>query len=146
MLVWEVKNPENVNKVKIDLGLKLSHLLGFSRRLLEGKEKLMATSKPRISGDIDHLMVYSDIVEPVRVGREYLRLLRMVPVPNSASYNDNIHVEFDEVLYMPITKARFDTIHISISSAEGVYPINFQNKGDVTVVLAFRIKPPYTSA
>lgn len=116
-VVYQVKNPANVDKVRVVLGLKLSKLLGFEKRTLQGKEKILAVGKPRITSDIDSLFIYTDIIEPIIVGSEYLKLLRSVPIPDSAVYNDNVYVEFDKVIYMPIasSKTRFDTIHVTLA-------------------------------
>ena len=90
---------------------------------------------------INHLYIYSDIIEYNMVGHIQAPLLRIVPFKTSSSSdidngNQYQHQEFLNLHYLPIAKSEFDTIHINISGDAGE-PIQFAT-GKSMVKLHFR--------
>ena len=139
---WIIKNPENINNVSINLGQKLSKMLGFNKPILEKQKQQYAPARARISDEIDRLFIHTDIIKPVMVGGDYVKLLRLVNVPENAKFDDNIREVFDVIQWCDLSKGQFDTIHVSISSETGGL-VPFANRDDVTLILHFRRKAPH---
>ena len=90
---------------------------------------------------MNHLYIYSDLVEYNNVGHIQAPLLRIVPF-KTANQTDNDngnqyqHHEFLNLHYLPIAKSEFDTIHINIRGDTGE-KVHFTN-GKSVVKLHFR--------
>lgn len=89
-----------------------------------------------ISGGIRCLLIYSDLVKPIRVGNSYERLVRIVEVPNTERYGAQIVVSYPMVQYVPVASSHFRSVQISIKDDMGI-PIPFKF-GRTIVTLHFR--------
>lgn len=86
-----------------------------------------------VTNDMNHLFIYSNILEPQYVGDSFAPLLRMVNI--TGKRNDNVSVSF-RPYYKTVSCTEFDNIHIKICNEFGE-PINFA-KGPVSATLHFR--------
>lgn len=89
-----------------------------------------------MSGGIRLLLVYSDIVRPVRVGDSFAPLLRIVDVPNGIKFGEQVSITFSKVHYVPLARMHINTAEISIKDdLGGLVPFKF---GRTVVTLHFR--------
>jgi hypothetical protein len=70
-----------------------------------------------ITGHIDQLYVYCDVVENVAVGDTLAPLLRIVDAKNLRK--GYIHEEYNPPRYLPLQKKAFDTVDIYIMTDYG---------------------------
>ncbi|KAJ1138775.1 hypothetical protein NDU88_005156 [Pleurodeles waltl] len=89
---------------------------------------------PDINGGFYTLYVYSDIVEPQRVGDSYSPLLRWVPV--QGENNTMVNIQHHKLDYVAISKNHFDTITIMVYNDQSE-PVAFKY-GKVIVKLHLR--------
>jgi hypothetical protein len=96
-----------------------------------------------ISGGIQDLYVYVDVVEHVPVGDTEAPLLRIVNA--SGMMGENVHRIYDRPRYLPVQKNRFDSIECNIRDCFGKL-VPFEG-GQVIVILHFRraISPYFSS-
>jgi hypothetical protein len=125
----------------------MSSLLGIrNNRLYNPNAKAKFIQGPMtcdISGGIQDLYVYVDVVENVPVGDTEAPLLRIV---NASGWTgENVHRIYDRPRYMPVQKNRFDSIECNIRDCFGKL-VPFEG-GQVIVILHFRraISPYFSS-
>jgi len=83
------------------------------------------------------IFVYCDIVEPQRVGDNYVPLLRKLT--NNGKHGDLLTREFQQLHYIDLKYEEFDTIHMYIRTESGEPP-SF-GSGPFSATLHFRPKP-----
>ncbi len=89
-----------------------------------------------LSGGTHSLYVYSDIVKPSFVGDSYSQLLRLIEIPPTAKFGEQILISYPNTYYIPLIMKEFDTIEIDLKDDIGEN-IQFQF-GRTIIVLHFR--------
>lgn len=122
--------------VHVVLSDKLKYIMGFSQNVLD-KPYIIAKYPPDFRGSIDHMYVYSNIVQPTIVGDSYEQLLRIVNVTcENNAFGTYVEKIYTMPYYVPVLMRQLDTITISINTDQNV-PVNFMY-GKVVVKLHFR--------
>jgi hypothetical protein len=103
----------------------------------EDDDMIYTAEKPyELSGGYHSLFVYSDIVSPSFVGDSYTQLLRLIEIPSSYKFGDQVKITYPNTYYVPLLVKEFDTIEIDIKDDTGVnIPFEF---GRCIITLHFR--------
>ena len=96
---------------------------------IEGKQAY------ELSGGINSLYIYSDVVDYRIVGDVRAQLLRTVSVPPRSKFGDAVHVMFEKPYYLPLATKEIHSIEINVKDDSGC-PIDFRF-GRVEVTLHF---------
>lgn len=88
-----------------------------------------------LSGGINSLYVYSDLVDYTTVGDVKAQLLRVVKIPSDAKFGDAVNITFERPYYIPLSKRDVRSIEIEIKDDAGSL-VNFAF-GRVEVTLHF---------
>lgn len=142
--------------VFVDFGPDLNDMLGFqspSNETLLSMLKAQGLQHPIVSEAYKYehiwafkpidlyagyqtLFAYSDICAYSPVGDRVAQLLRMISVPHSAKFGQQIVLTYPQPFYVPIGRHEFQSIDIDISQEQGRV-VDF-TIGKVVVVLHFR--------
>lgn len=112
----------------------LSQILGFGNERKLVSQSQYSPFVSDLSGGMQCLYVYSDIVSFQIVGDTKARLLKVLPV--EGKHGDTIYRSFDVPTYYPVGTKEFQDINIDIRDGSG-RKIQFQ-RGRVVVNLHFR--------
>lgn len=88
-----------------------------------------------LSGGINSLYVYSDVVDYGFVGNTKARLLRVVKVPSSATFGEQVSIIYQKPYFMPLATKDISQIRITVRDDSGEL-IDFRF-GRVEVTLQF---------
>lgn len=72
-----------------------------------------------LSGGINNLYIYSDVVDYGFVGNVKARLLRVVKVPSSAKFGEQVSIIYEKPYYKPLATKDINQIRISIKDDAG---------------------------
>lgn len=118
---------------------ELSQLLGLYDGQVYGMDKdgeyLEGASPYDLTGGINNLYIYSDVVDYSTVGDVKAQLLRTVKIPNEIKFGDAVDITYEKPYYIPVASREIGTIEIDIKDDSGE-PINFMF-GRVQVILHF---------
>ena len=89
-----------------------------------------------ISGGLNTLYCYCDLVLPSYVGDSLTQLLKVIEIPSDSDFRDQIHIIYSNIQYFPLLTKEFDCIEIDIKDDTGEH-IKF-NRGLTVVKLHFR--------
>ena len=118
----------------LNMSEKLKSILGFDQtEFYEGKHK--ATHVPIINRNNHHFYLYTNIISPISVGGERVRLLCYIPIPN-AEYGDVVHKEFLTPIYLPVSTSQLQQVDFLLCDDTGEQ-IHFE-EGRTVVTLHFR--------
>jgi hypothetical protein len=120
------------------LGIRSNPMIN---RLQEAKS-IHGLSATDITGGMDALYVYCDILENTPVGDTEAPLLRIVDT--TGEYGTNIHRTFDPPRYVPVQRKTFDSIEIDIRANDGS-PVAFEGGRSIVTVHFRRASSPYFS-
>jgi hypothetical protein len=123
----------------------MSTVLGVNNRLINSGTSvttIYGSGMCDLSGGIQDLYIYVDVVEQVSVGDTEAPLLRIVNANGRSG--EYMHRIYDRPRYIPVQKNRFDSIECNIRDRFGRF-VAFEG-GQVTVILHFRqVINPYFS-
>ena len=122
------------NGYQLLLSNDLSQILGFGNEMKTISQSQYSPFVSDLSGGMQCLYVYSDIVSFQIVGDTKARLLKVLPV--EGKHGDAIYRSFDVPTYYPVGTKEFQDIKIDIRDGSG-RKIQFQ-RGRVVVNLHFR--------
>ena len=122
------------NGYQLLLSNDLSQILGFGNEMKTISQSQYSPFVSDLSGGMQCLYVYSDIVSFQIVGDTKARLLKVLPV--EGKHGDTIYRSFDVPTYYPVGTKEFQDIKIDIRDGSG-RKIQFQ-RGRVVVNLHFR--------
>ena len=127
------------NVVGVKFSPALSQMLGFDAdTTYDGHAEHIAKLPMNLTGNVNLVYVYCDLLEQVLVGDTKAPLLRIVSrstdMTSSLDYIE--HVTFNPVQYVPLQKKCFDTITINLMMDTGA-PMSFF-PGKSIIVLEFR--------
>ena len=125
-----------VDNVQIGFRSPLSIILGIDLNYVRISTPFIAGRSMDMTGGVDSLYVYSDIVQTKLVGDVSVPLLRVVPITDA--YGVICHKEYTKPNYLPLAKQSFTTIEVYILDSAG-RRISFEF-GKTTVLLHFRRK------
>ena len=120
----------------IQFSNELQTILGFDKNTFS-EGKYTAGKKPIINRNIHHFYVCTNIIQPIYVGGQQVRLLRYVPLPN-VEYGETVYKEFLSPIYHPLSVSQLQKIDIALFDDTGE-KIPFE-EGRTVVTLHFRRK------
>lgn len=127
---------KKLNRGSIKMKHDVARVLGFDKETLVRSN--MEITSPHIalpSGGLNHIYVYSDVVEENAVGDVQAPLLRVLPVQN---YRNDVMLDkaFSNVYYTPVARKRIAEIEFKITDDTG-RAIEFEH-GKIVIVLHFQ--------
>ena len=127
------------NVVGVKFSPALAQMLGFDENTTyDGHAEHRAKLPMNLTGNVNLIYVYCDLLEQVLVGDTKAPLLRIVSrstdMTSSLDYIE--HESFNPVQYVPLQKKFFDTVEIQLMTDQG-QPMPFVD-GKSIVVLKFR--------
>lgn len=135
-----INTKQFTNKKKNRGSLKMKHdvarMLGFDKEtLVKANTERISPYAALSSGGLNHIYVYSDVVEEVDVGDVQAPLLRVLPVQNRLDVI-TLGKTFSNIFYMPVSRKRIAEIEFKMTDDTG-RTIGFEH-GKVVIVLHFR--------
>jgi len=118
----------------------LARFLGFGNGLypVNVKTEGAAPYEPALTGGLNTMFVYTDIMEHQQVGGTVAQLLRII-VPDTSQSGAMRSERYIKPYYHPLCKSTIDTISIEIKTIEGK-PFPFVS-GSGTVIVKLHIRP-----
>lgn len=117
----------------------LQKLLHFKQNVMYGKGIYTSTRVVTLNKDFQAVYVYTDLAEFRPVGDVMAPLLRIIPLVQSTS-SDIIHHIFEKPQYIPVSRRRFETVEILLSTDTGE-TISF-GEGKTLITVHFRRRQP----
>ncbi len=122
---------------KIVLPKELLYLLGFNKQPIFNQTVTIAPYLPDLTGGVNQLYIYCDVVEPVIVGDVIAPLLRVVSMNTSkVSYGQNIVQKYSNPHYFPVTSKHLRDVLVTIND-DSDQPIKF-SYGKCLIQLHFK--------
>lgn len=117
----------------LKLSKPVSLALGFEGVTQFDSWKKVASSPPEMSGGVNHIFIYSDIVQPQIVEDVFAPLLRLI---NITGLEGQLVNQTFRPFYVPLSTLEFDTIEILLCNEYGE-EIQFE-RGQSVITLHFR--------
>ena len=112
-LKWKVEDEAN-GKYCIVLGARLAHVLGFpSNTYIPINGELDAPAPTNSNGDIQYMVVYSDIVKPSHFAEQEVNVLDIFSVGMDGNRG------FHNIIYKPLNTHRISSISIKLTDQAG---------------------------
>jgi len=122
--------------VHVEFNTDLARLLGYESNVrYDVSNAKISRFPPNLTGNIQSVYVYCDLVEHVVVGDVMAPLLRIVDMKRPTDHG-TMHRMLTRPLYVPLQNKHFDTIGINIMTDTG-HPVPFVG-GKSVVVLEFK--------
>jgi len=122
--------------VHVEFNTDLARLLGYESNVrYDVRNAKVSKFPPNMTGNIQTVYVYCDVVEHVVVGDIMAPLLRIVDMKRPTDHG-TMHRMLSRPLYVPLQNKHFDTIEVNIMTDTG-NPVPFVS-GKSVVVLEFK--------
>lgn len=122
--IVEISNSREKNFKSVTLSPRLSMQLGFTPG-----DNILNFERSNNVGNIyfgvpDQMLIYIDIIEPVFVGHEKARVIKIINTGGESSISSfgNVrNTEFQRMHYVPVLKKEFEAISVDIRDCTGSY-------------------------
>jgi hypothetical protein len=133
---------ETTNNYAISFGADLAYLLGFKIKNVSEKnyglikDTQIGENDASITGGLNNIYVYTDIIKELTVGGVNAPLLRIVNLSMKTNDEGSTSKAYDELYYHPLKSSYVETINIQLRDELGEL-VHFDS-GTVVVTLSFR--------
>ena len=113
---------QDSSKISLEFPKPLAEILGmdlyYANQPLDDSKRYIFRYGVDLNTEIHQLFVYSDIASYTILGDVTAPILRVVPFKNNTANNQS-HLEFVNVHYVPVAKSFIDQVQISIKGGTG---------------------------